>query len=209
LQLLQTDYESDDPVQEQLKKLMEDTERLEHRVKGLQNFSRTLDYSPERLHIGEFCRQQLERWKPRMGRNNIDSHFQIAKDTPEIMGDRRALDQVFTNLITNSLQAMADQDGGVIAIKIKPITEDSQEWVEINVSDTGPGIPDDLRDVVFEPFFTTKKAGEGTGLGLAITRSLIMTQKGEISLQSFPGGTLFRIKLPAAPPDPAKDREAA
>ena len=208
LQLLQTDFADDDPIQEQLAKLMEDCDRLEHRLKGLQNFSRTLDYSPERMDIGEFCRQQLERWKPRMGRNNIDSHIQVAKDTPDIMGDRRALDQVFTNLITNSLQAMDDQDGGVIAIKIKPISEDGKDWVEINLSDTGPGIPPDLREVVFDAFFTTKKE-EGTGLGLAITRSLIMTHKGDISLQSFPGGTLFRIKLPAAPPDPDKDPDPA
>ena len=73
-------------------------------------------------------------------------------------------------------------------------TEDS-DFVEIQLSDTGPGIPEDLRNRVFDPFFTTK-VDEGTGLGLAITRRIIMAHKGKIDLESFPGGTLFKILLP-------------
>jgi signal transduction histidine kinase len=148
------------------------------------------------MDIGEFCGQQLERWRPRMARKNIKDNLQIAVGTPLVHGDRRALDQVFTNLITNGIQAMEDQDNGILAIKIGPA--DEAEFVNILISDNGPGIPEDLRKRVFDPFFTTKEE-EGTGLGLAITRRIVMAHNGNIDLESFPGGTLFKIQLPVAP----------
>jgi signal transduction histidine kinase len=131
-----------------------------------------------------------------MARKNIEPHIQVEAGTPPILGDRRALDQVFTNLITNAIQAMEDQGSGVLAIKVKA-ARDGSEFVDVHISDSGPGIPEDLRKRVFDPFFTTK-SDEGTGLGLAITRRIVQAHKGDISLDSFPGGTLFKIKLPAA-----------
>ena len=132
-----------------------------------------------------------------MSRENIKDHLQVAPNTPLIYGDRRALDQVFTNLITNAIQAMQDQESGILAMKIRP-NPDDPKMVDVHISDNGPGIPEELRKRVFEPFFTTKHE-EGTGLGLAITRRIIMMHKGSIELESFPGGTLFKIQFPAAP----------
>jgi PAS domain S-box-containing protein len=206
LQLMQMNLPEQDPMQEQIKKLQEDCDRLEHRMKSVLSFSRSLDHNPEPLDMAEFCRQQLERWRPRMARKGIQDHLQTAANTPPAYGDRRALDQVFTNLITNAIQAMEGQDNGFLAIKVAPNPHNS-EMVDIHISDNGPGIPEDLRKRVFEPFFTTKDE-EGTGLGLAITRRIIMAHKGEIDLESFPGGTLFKIQLPVAPAEGLKDIEA-
>jgi two-component system sensor histidine kinase AtoS len=197
LQLMQLNLPEQDPLQEQIKRLQEDCDRLEHRMKSVLSFSRNLEHKPEPLDIGEFCRGQLERWRPRMARKNIQEHLQVAINTPLVYGDRRALDQVFTNLITNAIQAMDEQENGFLAIKITP-SPDNEHMVDIHISDNGPGIPEDLRKRVFEPFFTTKDQ-EGTGLGLAITRRIIMAHRGEIELESFPGGTLFKIQLPIAP----------
>ncbi|MEX2144163.1 MAG: ATP-binding protein [Anaerolineales bacterium] len=197
LQLMQISLPEQDPLQEQIKRLQEDCDRLEHRMKSVLSFSRNLEHHPEALDIGEFCGTQLDRWRPRMSRKNVSDHLQIAPDTPAIYGDRRALDQVFTNLITNAIQAMQDQDSGVLAMKIRP-NPDDPKMVDVHISDNGPGIPEELRRRVFEPFFTTKHE-EGTGLGLAITRRIIMMHKGSIELESFPGGTLFKIQLPVAP----------
>ena len=72
--------------------------------------------------------------------------------------------------------------------------------VDMQISDSGPGIPEEIRKRIFEPFFTTKGQG-GTGLGLAITRRIIMAHNGKIECESFPGGTLFKIQLPIAPPE--------
>ncbi len=206
LQLMQMNLPEQDPMQEQIKRLQEDCDRLEHRMKSVLSFSRSLDHNPEPLDMAEFCRQQLERWRPRMARKSIQDHLQAAANTPPAYGDRRALDQVFTNLITNAIQAMEGQDNGFLAIKVAPNPHNSK-MVDIHISDNGPGIPEDLRKRVFEPFFTTKDE-EGTGLGLAITRRIIMAHKGEIDLESFPGGTLFKIQLPIAPAEALKDIEA-
>jgi len=198
LQLMQTDFDEDDPLQEQLKRLLDDCDLLDHRLKQVLSFSQNLKHEPEDLNISEFCRMQLERWKPRMARKNIDYHFQANDILPHILGDHRALDQVFTNLITNAIQAMQDQESGVIAINISgPSSGDSANYVDIQFSDTGPGIPEELRKRVFDPFFTTKEDG-GTGLGLAITKRIIMAHKGKINIESFPGGTHFKIKLPVS-----------
>jgi PAS domain S-box-containing protein len=196
LQLMQINLPEQDPMQAQIKQLQEDCDRLEHRMKSVLNFSRNIEHHPEPMDIGEFCAAQLERWRPRMARKNIKDHLQVAANTPLVYGDRKALDQVFTNLITNAIQAMQDQDSGVLAMKIRP-NPDNADMVDVQISDSGPGIPEELRKRVFEPFFTTKREG-GTGLGLAITRRIIMMHKGNIELDSFPGGTLFKIQLPVA-----------
>jgi len=200
LQLMQISLPEQDPMQEQIKQLQEDCDRLEHRMKSVLNFSRTMEHHPEPMDIGEFCSSQLDRWRPRMARKNIKDHLQVAPNTPLVNGDRRALDQVFTNLITNAIQAMEDQDNGVLAMKIRPNPDDAT-MVDVHISDSGPGIPEELRKRVFEPFFSTKSEG-GTGLGLAITRRILMMHKGLIELDSFPGGTLFKIQLPAAASQP-------
>jgi signal transduction histidine kinase len=206
LQLMQMNLADDDPQQEQIKKLQEDVDRLEHRMKSVDAFSRNLEPHPEALDLGEFCRIQLDRWRPRMSRKHIQDHIQIAPETPQIFGDRRALDQVLTNLITNAIQAMEEQQQGILAIKIRP-NPDDQSMVDLHISDSGPGIPEDIRRRIFEPFFTTK-GHEGTGLGLAITRRIVMAHKGKIECESFPGGTLFKIQLPVAPPATVKGNPA-
>jgi two-component system sensor histidine kinase AtoS len=202
LQLMQISLPEQDPMQEQIRRLQEDCDRLEHRMKSVLNFSRNLEHNPEPMDLGEFCRSQLDRWRPRMARKNIQDHLQIAAGTPAIYGDKKALDQVFTNLITNAIQAMQEQENGVIAMKIRP-NPDDDSMVDVHFSDNGPGIPEELRKRVFEPFFTTKNQ-EGTGLGLAITRRIVMMHKGKIDLESFPGGTLFKIQLPVAPSAPVE-----
>lgn len=196
LQLMQLNLPEGDPLQDQIKKLQEDVERLEHRMKSVDAFSRNLEPHPEPLDLGEFCRTQLDRWRPRISRKNIKDHIQVAPDTPMILGDRRALDQVFTNLVTNAMQAMEDQQEGILAIKIRP-NPDDPDLVDLHLSDSGPGIPEEIRRRIFEPFFTTK-GQEGSGLGLAISRRIIMAHKGNIECESFPGGTLFKIQLPVA-----------
>ncbi len=199
LQLMQISFDEDDPLQEQIKALQEDCDRLEHRMKSVLSFSRSMDHNPEVLNLGEFCQMQLDRWKAKMARNQIEPHLTLGNEACFIMGDRQALDQVFTNLINNSIQAFDEGDNGIIAIKIKmEHNENGSDNVILHFSDNGPGIPDDLAIRVFEPFFTTKDGG-GTGLGLAITKRIIQAHKGEIELESFPGGTMFKIRLPAAP----------
>jgi signal transduction histidine kinase len=130
-----------------------------------------------------------------MSNYNIEYHVQIPKHIPKIHGDRRALEQVFTNLFSNALEAMKSQKKGILAVRAE-LSSDSgyANMVKIDVSDSGPGIPPEIQNRIFEPFFTTNK--DGTGLGLAITKQIIAAHNGQIELTSFPGGTVFHVTLP-------------
>ena len=105
------------------------------------------------------------------------------------------LNQVWTNLIDNAVQAM---DGaGTLTIK----TWSHDNFVYVSVGDTGPGVPEGLRKRVFEPFFTTKPVGQGTGLGLDISYRIVVSgHGGDIVLKSEPGNTAFTVSLPVTEP---------
>jgi signal transduction histidine kinase len=110
------------------------------------------------------------------------------------------LNQVWTNLIHNAVQALDGQ--GEIAIE----TEAAEDGVLVRVIDDGPGVPDEVRPRLFEPFFTTKPRGEGSGLGLSIVRRILDRHSGKIRVESLPGRTCFEVWLPRAGRRPAADR---
>jgi signal transduction histidine kinase len=112
--------------------------------------------------------------------------------TIEAMHDQ--LNQVWTNLVHNSLQAMG------YAGEIEVAARRERDGVEVRVADSGPGIPPDVLPRVFEPFYTTKDAGEGTGLGLSICRDIIQQHGGTIEVDSRPGRTCFTVWLPSCAP---------
>jgi signal transduction histidine kinase len=101
------------------------------------------------------------------------------------------LNQVWTNLIDNAVSAMA----GTGTLTIRTAGENDRALVEIG--DTGPGVPADIRERIFEPFFTTKPVGEGTGLGLDISwRIVVNKHHGDLRVESTPGDTRFQVRLP-------------
>ena len=105
------------------------------------------------------------------------------------------LNQVWTNLIDNAVAAMGES--GMLTLRTRRADDD----VVVEVGDTGPGIPDDIKNRIFEPFFTTKPVGEGTGLGLDISwRIVVNRHHGDLSVDSAPGKTTFRVRLPITPP---------
>jgi len=114
-------------------------------------------------------------------------------------GTRGMLEQILVNLICNARDAMPS--GGTITLRARAARpQEAGEGPQLEVEDTGCGIPEDLQDQVFQPFFTTKDPGAGTGLGLVSTKSLLEKMGGAISFISVPGaGTLFRIRLPHLP----------
>ncbi len=112
------------------------------------------------------------------------------ENLPKILCYPDELNQVWTNLIHNALQAM--EGHGILSISV------SQEENEIivKVTDSGCGIPESIRSKIFDPFFTTKPAGEGSGLGLDIVKKIIDKHQGSIQVESQPGQTTFSVKLP-------------
>ena len=116
------------------------------------------------------------------------------RSLPPIVAYPGELNQVWTNLIDNAIDAMGED--GTLTVR----TRAEDERVAVEIGDTGPGIPTEIRSRVFEPFFTTKDIGKGTGLGLDIAwRIVVGRHGGEISLESEPGDTRFVVVLPLRP----------
>jgi signal transduction histidine kinase len=176
--------------------MIEDCRRLDHQMKSVLEFSRNTEYKLVPVNLHSMVQRLFERWRPHMARENVQPLLQIEPEIPAVLGDQRALEQVFTNLISNAVEAMSDT-GGTLAIKAT-IHEKARErpQLHISVSDTGPGIPKENLDKIFRPFYTTNP--EGTGLGLAITKRILVAHQGTIYVDSFPGGTVFYIQLPIA-----------
>jgi len=120
------------------------------------------------------------------------------RSLPEIAAYPGELNQVWTNLIDNAIDAM---DGrGTLTVRTR---RDRDERLAVEIGDTGPGIPDEARNRVFEPFFTTKPVGKGTGLGLDIAwRIVVGRHRGDINVESEPGRTCFQVLLPMGDPGP-------
>jgi signal transduction histidine kinase len=187
--------EDDIDSQELIQRLQHDCNRLTGLMESILTFSRTGNYRFLPLNVQTVLERLLTRWRPRFERLDIKHHMQVAPNTSPILGDQRALEQVFTNLISNAVQAMG-KNGGTLAIKIGPKPSPSgKNQTQIDISDTGPGIPDEIRERIFDPFFTTDP--KGTGLGLSITKQIVTAHKGTIYPSSFPGGTVFHVQIPA------------
>ncbi|MBM3145085.1 MAG: PAS domain S-box protein [Chloroflexi bacterium] len=198
LQLLERALDKDDPEQERIQNMKEDCQRLTTLMDSVLTFSRTGNYVFAPVNVKQLLQQILKRWGPRFKKVNIQTHLQASNDLPDVLGDSRGLEQVFTNIISNAVEAMQDT-GGAFAVKLSTAKFPSgKPFVQVDLSDTGPGIPAENQEKIFEPFFTTNP--HGTGLGLAISKQIITAHRGNITLTSFPGGTTFHIQLPAAIP---------
>lgn len=122
---------------------------------------------------------------------NIGIVRSLAEDLPNIDADRSQIQQVLTNLIVNSIQAMPD--GGTLTVS----TSAEAGWICFSVQDTGVGIPEEVMNRIFDPFFTTKDVNEGTGLGLSVVHGIVSSHHGRIDVSSQPDqGTTFEIRLP-------------
>ena len=122
---------------------------------------------------------------------------QYDKSLPAIPAYAGELNQVWTNLIDNAVSAMGDT--GRLTVR----TGMDRDQLFVEFGDTGPGIPEEIRGRIFEPFFTTKPVGQGTGLGLDISwRIIVNKHHGDIGVESVPGDTRFRVRLPLTAPEP-------
>lgn len=128
-------------------------------------------------------------------RNGITVERDYAPDLPRILARGGDLNQVWTNLLDNSADALGNRG------RIRISTRRDGEKILVEINDDGPGIPADAQPRIWEPFYTTKPVGEGTGLGLDIARRIVVTTHGgDLSVESQPGNTTFRITLPLKPP---------
>lgn len=139
--------------------------------------------------------------------NNIEVVTYLDPEAPVTNADSHQMEQVFLNLLTNSIQAIAEGPGrGTVSVGLVSIND----RLRISFTDDGPGIPPDVLPRLFEPFFTTKPVGKGTGLGLSICRQIIEDHGGEIRAESHPRrGTTFVIELPVTAIEQSSNSKSA
>jgi len=153
-----------------------------------------LDQAPvQRVDLRKGIESTLVILRPKL-KDGVRVVREFAPDLPLIDAYGSELNQVWTNILDNAIDAM----GGRGEIRIRAYPQDDEVVVEL--CDNGPGMPPDLRDRIFEPFFTTKPPGLGTGLGLHISHNVVVRHGGRINVRSRPGETCFEVVLPRERP---------
>jgi two-component system NtrC family sensor kinase len=186
-----------DRRREDLKIIVQETLRCKKIVSDLLNFARQQDVLAQESDVHDILQQAINSVSHQQSFAQIQIVQDFASDLPHIQADPSQLVQVMVNLFNNSAEAMPQ--GGTITIETRKT--DHQQAVEIVVSDTGGGIPEENLGKMFNPFFTTKPIGKGTGLGLSIVYGIIKMHRGQISVKSQLGkGTTFTITLPVLLP---------
>lgn len=196
LQLMAYNQKENDPNSELINRMQQDCDRLAELMRTVLSYSRPYEYDMETIDMGQLLSRILDRTQPRLASANIQQNFQKEKESNLIRGNRRALEQVFTNLIDNAILVMKET-GGTLAVKIQAVQLEGQtNMIEASIADTGPGIPKEQLEHIFHPFYSTNPGG--TGLGLAISKHIITAHKGLIYPSSYPGCTVFHVQLPEA-----------
>ncbi|UOR05067.1 ATP-binding protein [Hymenobacter aerilatus] len=158
-------------------------------VKTYSHMDRGTDYAPVDVTAG--LRSTLNILSYPLRHKNITVVREFASDLPRVHGQASSLNQVWTNLLDNAIDALPDK-GGEITLR----TRLENGFVQVCVIDNGPGIPADVLPRIFEPFFSTKQAGAGSGLGLDIAQRIIANHNGKLEVTSTPGHTEFCAWLP-------------
>jgi two-component system NtrC family sensor kinase len=186
----------DDPRRDDLKMIINETTRCKAIVADLLNFARQQEVLAQETDIHALLEKIMEGVRLQPIFNKVEFVRQFDPALPLIQADPGQLQQVFINLLNNAAEAM--EGGGIITLATRPV---DSNWVEIKVTDTGCGIPEENLGKLFIPFFTTKPPGKGTGLGLSIVYGIVKMHRGQITIQSQVGkGTTFTITLPVRLP---------
>jgi signal transduction histidine kinase len=175
-----------------LRELRESTRRISALVGAVKSYSE-LDRAP--VHATDVA-EGLESTLVMLGHRmppGITVVRDYGEDVPRIDAVAGELNQVWTNLVTNALDAMGER--GILRVATRP---DPDGAVVVEVADTGCGMTASVREHAFDPFFTTKPVGQGTGLGLDLVRRVVDRHGGDIAVDSWPGATVLRVRLPVA-----------
>jgi signal transduction histidine kinase/CheY-like chemotaxis protein len=201
-------------VRQDLEQALKAAHRAQELIRQILNFSRKADGRSQPLDLKALIKETLK-----LLRASIPATIEIQQhwdgDCALVMANATQLHQVLMNLCTNASQAMGDRGGRLTVRLNKRILIGASavgqgvnpgRYLELTVTDTGPGIQPEFREQIFDPYFTTKAEGEGTGLGLAVARSIVKNHGGAIEVLDRPGqGASFRVLLPATTAVPECD----
>jgi PAS domain S-box-containing protein len=192
LQIMKKKAQPEDPVVATIDQMLDDCFRINDLMESVLSYSRQKVENFKEVNVDLLVRRIFSSMKPKFTRANVSTMVNCKGEMCSAYADQRSLEQVLINIITNAYDAIKE-DGGVISVQIAPDEKDAG-FLDVSISDTGPGIPPEIQEKIFEPFVTGKP--KGTGLGLAITKRMVEAHKGRIELETYPGGTIFRVILP-------------
>lgn len=185
--------------------LEESASRISQIVSSVKSYS-YVDQAPlkkRNIDVNQGLENTLTILNYKLKKNNTWIFRNYADDLPLIVADGSSLNQVWTNLIDNAIDALADHNNGKIVIS----TSIERDFVVVEIADNGAGIPPEIQSRIFEPFFTTKEIGQGTGIGLDLVYRIVVSEHhGSITCCSEPGSTKFHVKLPINPSFITKER---
>ncbi|CAN5131259.1 ATP-binding protein [soil metagenome] len=159
-------------------------------VKSYSHMDRASD--TETVDIHEGIRSTITLLNHKIKKNGVKVIENFDTSLPKVPLFVSEMNQVYTNLIDNAIDAMEGREGNTLEIA----TKQERDSAVISIIDNGPGIPEDLIDQIFDPFFTTKAVGKGSGLGLDLVRRIVEQHKGTVKVYSKPGRTEFRVCVP-------------
>jgi PAS domain S-box-containing protein len=185
-------------LREMLSRSRDGLRRIQQIVQDLREFARhdqTAGDQPEETDVNIGIRSTSNIVRALARGHGVELELDLAP-LPAIACFPARINQVVLNLLTNAIDAC--KSGGKVTMRSRPAAASGDGGVELQVIDTGCGIPAELQDKIFDPFFTTKALGEGTGMGLSISYGIVRDHGGRITVDSAPGrGTTFAVYLPA------------
>jgi two-component system, NtrC family, sensor kinase len=192
IQMLAKQMPEGDPRHSIIEKIVKQTFRASEIVNNLLNFSRTGAAETTNIDVNKVVEDTLALVSHPLKTAQIQVVKNLSEGLPAVRGSANKLQQVFLNLFLNARDAMPS--GGILEVR----TNAHNGSVEIEVVDTGAGIPREHIHRIFDPFFTTKASGRGTGLGLSVSYGIIKEHAGKVDVRSAPGkGTSFHVEFPA------------
>ncbi|MGH9700104.1 MAG: ATP-binding protein [Candidatus Acidiferrales bacterium] len=193
IQMLAKQIPAEDPRQKTIERIVKQTFRASEIVNNLLNFSRTGAAQLIEVDLNSVLEETLTLVQHPFKTAQVNVIKNYTESLPPVLGSTTRLQQVFLNLFMNARDAMPG--GGMLEVR----THAHNGSVEVEVTDTGAGIPAEHLHRIFDPFFTTKATGRGTGLGLSVSYGIIKEHAGKVDVRSTPGkGTSFRLEFPAA-----------
>ena len=182
--------------------IVSNVERAAGVIKHVRDFARQSEVVKSKVNINDPIQDVFKVLGHQLKVHEIEVELDLDQNVPNIMAEHNRLEQVFINLVTNAIDAMDEKSEQHATgstekrLVIKSFAENGQ--VTVNVSDTGIGMSEEIKNKILEPFFTTKKIGKGTGLGVSISYGIIKDYEGTIEIESKVGqGTTFKLTFPA------------
>jgi signal transduction histidine kinase len=177
------------------KVVVREIDRIDNLVARLRGIASAPQQQARSVDVRQPISETLQLLRGQLEQSHTTVRYVIEDDAPFVTIDESQLKQLFLNIFQNALEAMGQ--GGELGVRVTRIQSATPSSILVEVSDTGPGMPDSVRSHVFEPFFTTKPTG--SGLGLAICRSIVDAHRGSIRAENnrVPPGTTIVVELPA------------